>query len=71
MSQNIVKFHEKYTTCCEYSELYKDGVEILSGDVYHNKITDKIEAYLMSYDDMGIKYEYTSEEYEICPYFCD
>jgi hypothetical protein len=67
----MIKFLRKYTECCEYSELYKDGVQVMSGDYYHDKIDDAIRGYLQAHKDLGIEYEYSSERFENCPNYCD
>lgn len=67
----MIKFEKKYTECCEYAELYKDGVMVLSGDYYHNKIDNKIKGYLQAYKDLGYEFEYSLEEFDKCPYECE
>ena len=67
----MVNFFKKYTDCCGYSELYKDNELIMSGDYYHDKITDKIEGYLKAYKDLNLDYIYSIEKFKKCPYDCE
>ena len=66
-----MKFLKKWIDCCSYAELYRDGILVVWGDYYHDKIDERIEGYLQAYKDLGYKFEYTNEEFEKCPNGCN
>jgi len=51
-----MKVNFKIVSCgcgCGYETLAKDGVLVLAGDDYHNKIPYMIEGYLQAFEDLG------------------
>jgi len=65
----MILFQRTCTECVDCTQLMvKDGncyVLLLSGDYYHDKISEKIYGYLKALDDFNIKYGLSKEDF-IC-----